>query len=122
MNNTNIHIREFDAYYTNSRIQMLKIIHSILPPDSKKAMALYIKFLELERVLHSPGVSQGTEQITKLRNLFSITEESAPEILSFLDELIPYSTENEKDKINILKTIVSQISHLKEMQETMEMM
>ena len=116
-------IAAFDSLYTTNKIQMLKILLNRLSPASQGNFAVYIKFLEL----------QYTMQFTRTHSCVKIPGQGKPlsinllsgdnaDTLELLDELIPYSSTDERKKIENIKNLLLNINRMKEMMEMMQMM
>lgn len=105
----------FDTLYTNNHIQMLKIVMPYFDEPMRRWLAVYIKYLEFRHALdryHSPsyalsGCSFGKEE-------FSLNK--------ICSELLPFCTENEKEKLEQIANIFRSMEMYKEMSRTMEMM
>lgn len=73
------YLQTFDALYTTNQIQIMKILLPYCSPDSRRGLAVMIKFMEFDYTL----------RLTR----------SHPE--SFRDEAIPFSLSDICDKIKI---------------------
>lgn len=115
-------IAAFDSLFTNNRIQMLKVLLSWLPPSQQGGFAIYIKFLELQYTFtllrrHPETRFAGSKQLSA--DFFSGDNADTIELL---DELLPFSSPDERVKIEGMKNMLQSMSKMKEMMEMMEML
>lgn len=120
--NTNLRISAFDTYYTNCHIQMLKIIYSALPSETRKYLAVYIRYLELQCALKYPILYDTKCNINFEASLLNLPEKTQEETLRFLDELLPYSNSSEKSKIRSLKNMIQNFNQIREMLNTLSLL
>lgn len=116
-------VNAFDSLFTNNKIQMLKILISHLPSENQGALAVYIKFMELQHTLtflqHHPGVQ-----------LFGNTSELSFDFFSgdntgtvtLLEELLPFSGPEEQNKIRGMIQMMQNMKQMREMMEMIQMM
>lgn len=112
-------INAFDSHFTTGKIQMLKILSSRLAPSMNQGLAVYIKFLELKHTLSTPPLP---EYGSPLPSPDKIRPESMPAIQELLEELLPFGSPAEKEKILFFKNILSQFQQMQQMMEMMDMM
>lgn len=118
----NNRVSSFDAYYTNYHIQMLKIIYSVLPSDTQKILAVYIRFLELQCAYKYPVDNNSSNHFNILNLITDLQSDKQDEVISFLDELLPFSNSSEKERINSLKKTIYDLKQIQEMQNTLSML
>lgn len=118
----NDYIAAFDAYFTTGNIQMLKILLSRAAPASRSSFAVWIKLLELQHTMRlsrtHPTDVPGCGKTLSLH----LTENDTADTIELLDELLPFSDEKERAKIQSFKNMLQQMGHMKEMMEMMQMM
>lgn len=116
-------IHAFDSLFTTNKIQMLKILLSRLSPSSQGSLAVYIKFLELQYTISffraHPSVKLPGQKKPLSLNLMDSDNTDTVELL---DELLPFSSPDERKKIQTLKSMLSNMSHMKEMMDMIQMM
>lgn len=123
-------ITAFDTVLTTNRIQMMKVFLSYLAPELQSGLAVYIKFSELQYVMQLarkfPGRpmlhNRGT--VLSLKSLMdgSLFGKDQTGVLELLDELLPFSSPNERSRIQNLKSMLISMSQIREMMDMMEMM
>lgn len=116
-------ITAFDSLFTTNKIQMLKILLSRLAPSSQGIFAVYIKFLELQYTFslfraNAPVKMPGQGKPLSL----NLLDGDNAETLELLDELLPFSTSEERKKIETFKNMLSNMSRMKEMMEMIQML
>ena len=112
-------INAFDSHFTTGKIQMLKILSSRLAPSMIQGLAVYIKFLELKHTLSTPPLP---EYGSPLPSPDKIRPENMPAIQELLEELLPFGSPAEKEKILFFKNMLSQFQQMQQMMEMMDMM
>lgn len=114
-------VAAFDSLFTTNRIQMLKVLLAWIPPSQQGMFAVYIKFLELQHtltLLRRPGaLFSGNKRLSA--DFFSGDNSDTIELL---DELLPYSSQAERSKIDNMKNMLQNMGRMKEMMEMAEMM
>ncbi len=116
-------IAAFDALFTTNRIQMLKILLCRLSPSGQGALAVYIKLLELQYTLQyfhtspSAGIFRSPLPLS-----VSLTDGDNTETLKLLDELLPFSSPEERGKIEGLKGMLQSLSRMQEMMEMFQLL
>lgn len=115
-------IAAFDAYFTTGSIQMLKILLSRASPASRSSFAVCIKLLELQHTIRlsrtHPSDVPGCQKTLSLH----LAENDTADTIGLLDELLPFSDDKEREKIQNLKSMLQQMGHMKEMMEMIQMM
>ena len=108
-------VAAFDTLFSTNHIQMLKVILPYMDNQTQKSMAVYIKFLELNYTIEfykkNPYPLCGCME-----------KESSPDIRKMCTELLPYCTDEEKKKIEQIRSLLQGMEMYKEMSKTMEMM
>lgn len=120
----------FDALLTTNHIQMLKVLLSYLPAGQQGALAVYIKFSELQyalEFLRRPArqpLFRGRPPILTGRTPFFLDPFSGDTggILSLLEELLPFSSPGEREKIQNIQNLLASLGNIREMMEMMETM
>lgn len=123
-------ITAFDTAFTTNRIQMMKVFLSYLAPELQSGLAVYIKFSELKYVMQLarqfPGrpTLQGRSTVLSFKSLMdgSLFEKDQAGVLELLDELLPFSSPNERSRIQNLKNMLINLSRMREMMDMMDMM
>lgn len=120
-------ITAFDTLFTTNHIQMLKILMPYFEPPMRKQLTVYIKYLELRYALScfdSPshelygcagihnGHMDGAGPLGKEE--FNISK--------ICSELLPYCTNDEKQKIEQISGLFRSMEMYKEMSQTFEIM
>lgn len=112
-------INAFDSLFTNNKIQMLKILISHLPSENQGALAVYIKFMELQHTLTFIRQHPGMRLFGNTSGLsFDFFNGDNTGTLSLLEELLPFAGPDEQNKI---KGMMSMLQNMKQMREMMEM-
>ena len=105
----------FDTLFCTNHIQMLKIILSYMDNQTQKAMAVYIKFLELNYTIDyfkkHPYPLYGCAP-----------KEVSFDIFKMCSELLPFCTEGERRQLEQIKGIFQSMEMYKEMSKTLDMM
>lgn len=116
-NNHPDRVTAFDSLFTTNHIQMLKLLLSYMEPPVQRQLAIYIKFLELEYTLRffqnhpaatmplSPGLNRPENGIGGL-----------------LDDILPFCSDAEKEKIMNFKNMYRNMENIQEMMQTIEML
>lgn len=115
-------VTAFDSLFTTNKIQMLKVMLAWLPPAQQGIFAVYIKFLELQyacTLLHRRPETCLTGARHLSADFFSGDNSDAIELL---DELLPYSSQAERSRIDSMKSMLQNMGKMKEMMEMAEMM
>ena len=123
-------ITAFDTVLTTNRIQMMKVFLSYLAPELQSGLAVYIKLSELQYVMRLarqfPGrpMLQGRGTVLSFKSLMdgSLFGKDQTGVLELLDELLPFSSPNERSRIQNLKNMLISMSRMREMMDMMEMM
>lgn len=100
----------FDTLFTNNHIRKLKIIMPLFPTSMQGYFAVYIKYLELMYTF---------SYFDKYKlPVFSGSADSH----TILNDLLSYSTPEEKEKISQIKNLFSTMETYQNMMEMMSMM
>ncbi len=114
-------VTAFDSRFTTNKIQMLKVLMSWIPSSQQGMLAVYIKFLELQytlSLLHRPEAPMpNTRHLSA--DFFSGDNSDTIELL---DELLPYSSQADRSRIDGMKNMLQNMGKIKEMMEMAEMM
>ncbi len=103
-------ILAFDTLFTNNHIRKLKIIMPLFAPSMQRHVAIYIKYLELIYTL-------------SFFNKYKLPVFSGSmDTHTFLTELLPYCTPEEKNKISQMENLFSTFENYQNMMEMMSMM
>lgn len=114
-------VTAFDALFTTNKIQMLKVLLAWIPPAQQGMFAVYIKFLELQHtlsLLRRPGALFADSR--RLSADFFSGDNA--DTIELLDELLPYSSQDERSRIENMKNMLQSMGRMKEMMEMAEMM
>lgn len=90
----------FDEYISTQSLQMTKLLIPFLPPRSQRMMAVYVKFIELQRTLSS------------FRNMKQ--KANSPE--DILNSMKPYMSSSEAESFDQMLNAMSMMSMMQEMQ------
>lgn len=116
-------ISKFDQITTNNQIQMLKILLAYLPISTRGTLSVAIKFLELQqtiRIFRHPRESLLPNRKIHLEEDIFCSDNQ--ETIQFLEELLPYSSSNERKKIENIKAMLENLSKMKGMMEMINTM
>lgn len=107
----------FDTIFTNNHIKILKVLLSYFDPEIQKMLAVYIKFLELQHTLayfknHTHVFPAGQ----------SPSSGNPLDIGNLCQEILPYCTPAEREKIGRIRQMQQSMENFRQMQEMMEMM
>lgn len=108
-------IMAFDVLFTNNHIRMLKIVIPYFDSRIQKQLAIYVKYLELQYTL-----SYYHSHSYELRGC-SIKKEEF-NISKIYSELLPYCTDEEKQKIDQITGLLRSMEMFKEMSKMFEVM
>lgn len=126
-NNGHDKITAFDTLFTTNHIQMLKILMPYFEPSMQKQLVVYIKYLELRYALSCLD-SRSHELYGCAGRHGSSPGQAEPfgkedfNIEKICTELIPYCTNDEKQKIEQISGLFRSIEMYKELSQTMEIM
>lgn len=114
-------VTAFDSLFTTNKIQMLKVLIAWLPSSQQGMLAVYIKFLELQHtltLLRRPGtLFMNSRHLSA--DFFSGDNSDT---IDLLDELLPYSSQTERYRIENMKSMLQNMGRMKEVMEMAEMM
>lgn len=110
-------VTAFDTLFTTGHIQMLKLLLGYMEPSVQGRLAVYIKFMELQYTLqfvqNHPFAAMPLSQ-----NL----NHSGGGMGVLLDEMIPFCSANEKEKLQNIKNAIKNFENMQEMMQVLEMM
>ncbi len=110
-------VTAFDTLFTTNHIQMLKLLMSYLEPSVQGQLAIYIKFMELQYTLQffrsHPYASM------PLNSGLSRPSGGMGELL---DDMLPFCSEKEKEKMQNIKNMLRNFENMQEMMQILEMM
>ena len=113
-------INAFDSLFTNNKIQMLKILLFHLPSKSQGALAVYIKFMELQHTLTFVKQHPGMQLFGNTSSLsFDFFSGDNTGTVALLEELLPFSGGPEEQ--NKIREMIQMMQNMKQMREMMEM-
>ncbi len=108
-------VAAFDTLFSNNHIQMLIVILPYMDNQTQKSMAVYIKFLELNYTIDfykkNPYPLCGCME-----------KETSFDLHKMCSELLPYCTDEERKKVEQIRSMMQSMEMYKEMSKTMEMM
>lgn len=124
MENCSSHIiNSFDSLFTTNRIQMLKIIISHLPSRQQGTFAVYIKLMELQYTFsllqRHPNMQLFDRQSQLSFDFFNGDNEGT---LELLEELLPFSSPEERSKIENMRNMMQNMKQMREMMDMIQMM
>jgi hypothetical protein len=110
-------VMAFDALFTTNHIQMLKLLLSYLDPSAQGHLAVCIKLLELQYTLnlfqrHPSASIPPCPELTRPRG----------GIAELLEEMQPFCSPNEKEKLQNFKNMYHNFENMQEMMQILEMM
>lgn len=105
----------FDSLFTTNSIQMLKVLITYMPSSVQKDFAVYIKLMELQYTMtffkqHPDASFKG------------LPHEDSSNPVKLCDELLSFSDNTQKEKINQMKNMYQQFENMQGMMEMMQMM
>jgi len=115
-------VTAFDSLFTTNRIQMLKVLLSLIPPAQQGIFAVYIKFLELQYTFSLLRRHPETRLMNGRQLSPDFFSGDNSDTIALLDELLPYSTQSDRAKIENMKNMLQNMGKIKEMMEMAEMM
>ncbi len=108
-------ITAFDTLFTTNQIQMLKILLTYMEPAQQKHMAVYIKLMELKYTI----------SFFKIHPSSSLPNSHSGENFNtsrLCDEIIPFCSPAEQEKINNIKKMMQNFENMQEMMQMVQMM
>lgn len=127
----------FDQTFCSDHIRMLKIILHYIPESYRKNLTVYIKFMELQQVLHSPcrlprcGESDCRACDSAENNTSPSSSCDAAEpcdtdspfagLSAMIHELLPYCSLRERQQITGIENMLNTFDQMKSMMEMAEM-
>lgn len=116
-------ITAFDSLFTTNRIQMLKILLPWLAPGQQGGFAVYIKLLELQYTLTFLRRHSDTRLLGNGKQLSAdFFQGDNDDTLKLLDELIPFSSQEDRTKIENMKNMMANFKRMQEMMDMIKMM
>ncbi len=116
--NSSDKVLAFDSLFTTNHIQMLKILLPYLDRSAWSKLAVYIKLLELQYTLTFFQQNPSAQFPSSDRDLSS----GIGDITGICDEIQPFCSPTEKEKLQKFKNIFKSIENMQEMMQVMEMM
>lgn len=105
----------FDTLFTTNHIQMLKILLTYADPTRQKALAVYIKLLELQYTLSFFRMHPASL-------LPKFPHEYEFDASKLMDEILPLCNRTEQEHINRMRNMYSNMGNIQEMIQMMQMM
>ena len=122
-NSNSSYINAFDSLFTNNKIQMLKILLVYLPSQYQGILTIYIKFLELQHTILFLKQNPEMRLFEKVPPLsFDFLNKDTSSTLSLLEEILPFTSDNFKGKINDMIQMMQNMKQMQEMMDTFRMM
>lgn len=116
-------ITAFDSLFTTNRIQMLKILLPWLAPGQQSGFAVYIKLLELQYTLTFLRRHPDTRLLGNGKQLSAdFFQGDNEDTLKLLDELLPFSSQEDRSRIENMKSMMANFRKMQEMMDMMKMM
>lgn len=116
-------ITAFDSLFTTNKIQMLKILLPRLVPEQQGIFAVYIKLLELQYTFAFLRRNPGTRLFGNVKGLSAdFFQEDNTDTFELLDELLPFGSKEDREKIHNMKKMMENFARMKEMMAMIQMM
>lgn len=116
----------FDSLFTTNHIQILKVLLPYLGHSVRGKLAVYIKLLELQYTLaffqRNPSARFTSAPGTDGEPRSSSDGGSLNSMMAICDEILPYCSPTEKEKLQNLKNTFRNIENMQEIMQVMEMM
>ena len=106
----------FDTLYTTNHIQMLKILLSYFPENSRNQLAIFIKFQEFQYTM------EYVKNHTVSLSAQSTSEKKELDIASLCQALSPYCTEKERKMFDQVLQMKSNMDKYQEIMKIMPLM
>ncbi len=119
-------ITAFDTLFTTNHIQMLKILMPYFEPHMRRQLAVYIKYLELRYALSY--FDSASHELYGCAGGYGSFHDGDPfgreefNIGKICSEILPYCTNEEKQKVEQISGLFRSMEMYKEMSQTFEMM
>lgn len=107
-------IADFDKKYSSDKIRCLKVINTYLTPKIQNLLAVYIKFLEIRFCLGHLDNHIDFNEFINCRDKINIP--------ALLDDIMPYLSSSEREKIKKIRQTFSSIEHYQSLFSTISMM
>lgn len=105
----------FDTLYTNNHIQILKVLLPVFAPESRKNMAVLIKFMELqytmECVRRQPAAPGGTDG----------SNDRQPDMIQLFEQIKIFCTPTERAMFDQLSNMKKSMEMYQEMMDMMQL-
>lgn len=105
-------IQAFDTLFTNNHIQIYKILLPYFEPPMQKHIAIYIKYMELQHTL----------SYFRLHPYAVMPKEEHTETVQICREILPFCSSSEKESMEKIIEMFSNLKNAQEMMETINMM
>lgn len=106
-------VAAFDTLFTTNHIQIMKILLCYLQPQIQKSFAVCIKLSELQYTLSLFRSQPHT-------SLHAASMEGPPDPIQLLDEILPYCTPSEKEKLQRLQETLRSFNSMQEMLQMLQ--
>lgn len=114
-NNGQDKVTAFDTLFTTNHIQILKILLTYMEPSRQKAMAVYIKFMELQYTI-------AFYQKNPSSSLIHMPKEEHMNVSKLCEELFPLCDHAEQEALQQMKTMQQNFENVQEMIQMVQMM
>lgn len=101
---------------------MLKILISLFPFSQQKGLAVCIRFLELQYTLSHQSLQDSGISSVSDRIPIDLNSGNNEAVLTLLDELLPFCSTSEYQRVLQMKEMLINFSRMKEMMEMLQMM
>lgn len=108
-------VTAFDTLFTTNHIQILKILLTYMEPSRQKAMAVYIKFMELQYTI-------AFYQRHPSSALTHLPKEEHMNISKLCEELFPLCDHTEQEALQQMKAMHQNFENIQEMMQMVQMM
>lgn len=99
---------DFDSVFSNSNLQLLKVLFPMMPPENRPAMAIMIRCMEFRQTIYTIS-HEGYGHVFDLDPL--------PDGDALLDYLSPYLSESQKKEFDHFKQMLQQFQQMQDMME-----
>lgn len=105
-------VTAFDTLFTTNHMRICKILLPHMDRNMQKVFSIYIKLSELSYTItyfkHHPNADMHTDS-------------NVDSFIKICEEIMPYSTAEEKDKLSKISSLFGQIKNIQEMYEMYQM-
>lgn len=98
------HVNALDALVQDRQLQMMKTAVPYINPSSRGSFAFFIKFIELQRTMSAFNSANNSMQMC------SAPEASEPLAMQLLSTLLEFSTEQERENLDMMLNYVQMFS------------